>query len=220
MTRIAPVRIVSKTKNKLFRQACCRMILHIFSQLQSRQRRIPILMAFTARRRRGLIRDMLRGYVDCSLRWLQTGCLRLSAAPARRSLRQLATRAATEACCTRSLIFSGDKRGRLREILANIVNCIPLFQNFGSLQFSARTCAVELRCDGELDLPTSALRIQSARIALPDPGVCHVRWTIGYLKSIAQSFNAHQLRTGSAKSHQASFQRFYVISGGPSFGGW
>ena len=58
----------------------------------------------------------------------RTVCLYLSEAPIRRSLRQLAARVAKEACCTSPLDFSGDKRGRLREIFANIVNCIPLLK--------------------------------------------------------------------------------------------
>ena len=98
-----------------------------------------------ARRRRGLIRDMLRSYIECSLRWLQTDCLRLSAALPARSLHQLASRAATEACCTSHLDFSGDKRGRLREIFANIVSCIPPSQIFWFSTIQCRTCAMELR---------------------------------------------------------------------------
>ena len=119
------------------RQALCRDRQH-FSQLQSRQRRIPTSDGRSrARRRRGLIRDMLRRCIECSHRWMQTGCLRLSEASLGRSLRQLASRAAKGACCTSLLEFSGDKRGRLRELLANIVNRIPLSLNYGSLQFSA-----------------------------------------------------------------------------------
>ena len=96
-----------------------------------------------ARRRRGLIRDMLRSYIECSLRWLQTSCLRLSEAPIGRSLRQLVSRAAKEACCTSPLEFSGDKRGCLREVLANIVSRIPPSVNIGLIQCQA--CAMELR---------------------------------------------------------------------------
>ena len=39
-------------------------------------RRIPMSDGWSrARRRRDLIRDMLRGYIECSLRWMQTGCV-------------------------------------------------------------------------------------------------------------------------------------------------
>ena len=86
-----------------------------------------------ARRRRRMIRDMLRCCIECSLRWLQTGCLRLSEAPIGRILRQLAAQAAKEACCTSPLEFSGDKRGFLREVLANIVNRVPPSLNLGSV---------------------------------------------------------------------------------------
>ena len=135
--------------------------------MQSRQCQIPMSDGRSrARRRRGLIRDMLRGYIECSLRRLQTGCLRLSEAPVGRSLRQLASRAAKEACCASPLEFSGDKRGSLREILANIVNRVPPL-NFGSLQFSAGPA--QWSYDGSARRPAGALRIQSARIALPDP---------------------------------------------------
>ena len=120
---------------------------------------------------------MLRSYIECSLRWLQTGCLRLSEALPGRSLRQLASRAAKEACCTSPLDFSGDKRGRLREVLENIVDRFPPPLNFGSFQFSAGR------------RPAGALRIQSARIALPDPA-CIVSPEDWLPKSIAQTFNS------------------------------
>ena len=140
-----------------------------------------------ARRRRGFILDMLRSYIQCSLRWLQTGCLRLSEAPPGRSPRQLASRAATEACCTSPLDFSGDKHGRWREIFANIVNCIPPSLNFGSLQLSAGPAQWSYAGTGTR--PAGALRIQPARIALPDPA-CVITLDDWLPKSIAQSFNA------------------------------
>ena len=124
--------------------------------------------------------------IECSLRWLQTGCLRLSEAPAGRSLRQLASRAAQEACCTSSLEFSGDKRG-LREVLANIVNRTPSSLNFDSLHFSAGP--VQWSYDGSARQPAGALRIQSGRIALPDPA-CVVSMEDWLPKSVAQSSNS------------------------------
>ena len=101
-------------------------------------------------------------------------------------LRQLASRAAEEACCTSPLEFSRDKRGRLRELLANIVNRIPPSLDFGSLQFSAGPA--HWSYDGGPQRPAGALRIQSARIA-PDPA-CVVSLDDWPLKSIAHSVNS------------------------------
>ena len=107
----------------------------LFSQWQSRQRRIPTSGGRArARRRRGLIRVLVRSYIESSLRWLQTGCLRLSETPPGRSMRLLASRAANEACCTAPLDFSGDKRGRLREVFVSIVHRIPPSPTFDSLR--------------------------------------------------------------------------------------
>ena len=105
--------------------------------------------------------------LKASLRWLQTGCLRLSETPVGRSVRLLASRAANEACCAAPLDFSGDKRGRLREVLASIVNCIPPSLSADSLRFSAGPA--QWSYDGSAGRPEGALRIESARIALPDP---------------------------------------------------
>ena len=79
--------------------------------------------------------------------------------------------------------FLGDKRSRLREIFANIVNRIPLFPNFGSLQFSAGPSQWSYDATGTR--PAGA----SARIALPDPA-CVVSVDDWSPKSIAQSLNA------------------------------
>ena len=58
-----------------------------FSQWQSRQRRIATSGGRArARRRRGVIRVLVRSYIEISLRWLQTGCLRLSETPVGRSM--------------------------------------------------------------------------------------------------------------------------------------
>ena len=65
--------------------------------------------------------------------------------PAGRSRRQLAARAAKEACCTSPLDFSRDKRGRLREVVASIVSRIPPSQIFWFSSVQCRTCAMELR---------------------------------------------------------------------------
>ena len=107
--------------------------------------------------------------------------------PVRRSLRQLASRAAKEACCTSPLEFSGDKRGRLREVFADFVNRVPPSLNFGSLHFSAGPA--QWSYDGSARRLAGALRIQSARIAMPDPA-CVVSLEDWLPKSIAQSFSA------------------------------
>ena len=74
------------------------------SQWLSRPGRIPIgSCQARARRRRGLIRVLVRSYIETSLRWLQTGCLRLSETPLGRSLRLLASRAANNRAAARSL---------------------------------------------------------------------------------------------------------------------
>ena len=98
------------------------------------------------------------------------------------------SRAAIEACCTSLPGFSRDKRGRLQEIFANIVNCIPLFQNFGSLHFSAGPA--QWSCDGTGPRAAGALRILTARTALPDPA-CVITLDDWLPRSIVQSFNDH-----------------------------
>ena len=159
--------IVSLKDRSQLAKLAAESITYTFSQLQPRQRRIPMPDGRSrARRRRGLIRDMLRSYIEFSLRWRQTGCLRLSEAPIGRSLRQLASRAVKEACGTSPLNFSGDERGRLREILANIVNRIPPTLNSGSAHSSAGPA--RWSHEGGAHRPAGAPRIQSARIALPD----------------------------------------------------
>ena len=110
-------------------------------------------------------------------------CLRRPAG----GLRQLASRAAREACCTSPLEFSGDKRGRLREIFPNVVNHIPPSLNFGPLRFSAGP--MQWGYDGSARRPAGATSIQSARIALPDPASV-VSLSDWLPKSMAQSFNA------------------------------
>ena len=163
--------------------------VNTFFQLQSRQRRIPTADGRSrVRRRRGLIRDMLRSYIECSLGWMQTGCLRLAEEPIGRCLRQLASRAAMEDVLhVASCFFLETSAAVLREILANIVDRIPPSLNFGSLHFSARPA--QWSYDGSMRQPAGALRIFSARIALPDPA-CVVSLDDWLTKSIDQSFNA------------------------------
>ena len=116
----------------------CKSIVNAFSQWQSRQRRVPTVDGRSrARHRRALIRDLVRIYIESSLQWLRTGCLRPSEAPVGRSVRQLASRAALEACRTSPLAFAGDRRGRMREILAGIIHRIPSPLNTSTLEFSA-----------------------------------------------------------------------------------
>ena len=195
--------IISLKDWSQFAKQSAESIVNTFSQLQSRQRRIPTSDGRSrARRRRGLIRDMLRGHIECSLRWLQTGCPRLWEAPIGRSLRQLASRAAKEACCTSPLEFSGDKRGRLREVLANIVNRLPLSVNFGSLQFRP----AQWSDDGSARRSAGALRIRSARIALPDPA-CVLSLEDWLPRSIAQSFNSPSLFNVSMHQWRSVVQR-------------
>ena len=96
-------------------------IVNVFSQWQSRQRRVPTVDGRSrARHCRALIRDLVRTNIESSLQWLRTGCLRPSEAPVGR-VRQLASRAALDACRTSPLAFAGDKRGRMREILAGTI---------------------------------------------------------------------------------------------------
>ena len=141
-------------------------IVNVFSQWQSRQRRIPTVDGRSrARHRRALIRDLVRTYIERSLQWLRTGCLRPSEAPVGRSVRQLASRAAHEACCTSPLAFAGDKRGRMREILAGIIHRIPSPLNTSTLEFSAGPATWSY--DGSCK-PIGAMKVTSARIALPD----------------------------------------------------
>ena len=155
--------IVSPQYRSQFAKHCAESIVNTSSQLQSRQRRMPTSDGrLWARRRRGLIRDMLRTCIECSLRWLQTGCLRLSGAPIGRSLRQVASRAAKEACCTSGVLeTSAAVCGRYLRAFYRI----PPSQDFGSLHFS--TGPAQWSYDGSARRPTGALRIQSARIVLP-----------------------------------------------------
>ena len=187
-----------------------------YSQWQSRHRRIPTSGGRArARRRRGLIRVLVRSYIESSLRWLQTGCLRLSETPVGRSVRLLASRAANEACRTASLDFSGDKRGRLREVLASIVNCIPPSLNCDSLQFSVGPS--QWSYDGSASRPEGALRTASARIALPDPAcvVSHMDWLP---KSIVEAFNSP---CGHRQAHCALNTSAYPsVSGEQLCDGW
>ena len=81
-------------------------------------------------------------------------------------MRQLASRAAHEACCTSPLAFAGDKRGRMREILAGIIHRIPSPLDTSTLEFSAGPATWSY--DGS-SKPIGALKVTSARIALPDP---------------------------------------------------
>ena len=74
-------------------------IVNVFSQWQSRQRRVPTVDGRSrARHRRALIRNLVRTYIESSLLWLRIGCLRPSETPVRRSVRQLASRAALHLC--------------------------------------------------------------------------------------------------------------------------
>ena len=67
--------VVSLKDWSQFAKHVAESIVNTFSQLESRQRRIPMSDGRSrAPRRRGLIRDMLRGCIERSFRWLQTGC--------------------------------------------------------------------------------------------------------------------------------------------------
>ena len=132
------------------------IVNELFCRLQSRQR---------------LVRDMLRGYIEGSLQMaadrLFCACLRFPSGAVYASSHREQPK---EACCTSPLEFFGDQRGRLREVLANIVNRTPPSQDFGSLHFNARPA--QWSYDGSARRPAGALRIQSARIALPESRVC------------------------------------------------
>ena len=122
-----------------------------------------------------MVRDLVRTYIESSLQWLRTGCLRPSEAPVGRSVRQLASRAAHEACCTSPLAFAGDKRGRMREILVGIIHRILSPLDTSTLEFSAGPATWSY--DGS-SKPIGAMKVTSARIALPDPPA------IGFLKKL------------------------------------
>ena len=142
-------------------------IVNVFSQWQSRQRRVPTVDGGSrARHRRALIRDLVRTCIESLLQWLRTGCLRPSEAPVGRSVRQLASRAALDACRTSPLAFAGDKRGRMREILAGIIYRIPSPLDTSKLEFSAGPATWSY--DGSTK-PNGAMKVTSSRIALPDP---------------------------------------------------
>ena len=139
-----------------------------------------------ARCRRGLIRDKLRSCVECSLRWLQTG-LRLSAAPP--GVYAIASRKRSVLHVNSGVLF------------AIIVNRVPPSLDFGSLRFSARPA--HWSYDGSARRPAEALRIQSARIALPDPA-CVVsldEWHYASVEIGDSSYGEMQVGSRSARRH-------------------
>ena len=141
--------VVALRKRSQLAEHCAASVVSIFSQFQSLQR-IPMSDGRSRdRRRRGLIRDMLRSCIECSLRWLQTGCLRLSEARLGRSLRQLASRAAKEACCTSPLDFV---RGQARALAGDTREHREMHSTFFKFWFftiQCRALAMELRWDLE-----------------------------------------------------------------------
>ena len=158
---------------------------------------------------------MLRGSIECSLRWLQTGCLRLSEAPIGRSPRQLASRAAKEACCTSTLEFSGDKRGRLREVLANIVRRIPLLLIvvlYVSVPGLRNGTTTEVQVDLQEEHYASNQRESHCQI----PPVSS-RWKTGYQsRSLSHSVRP-QPQTSPPRQ---AFSKSPCISGGQWWDGW
>ena len=130
---------------------------------------------------------MLRGYIECSLRWLQTGCLRWSGPLPGRSLRQPASRAATDACCTSPLDFSGQARPPAgdtrehRELRSTFSKILVLYNSVQDLRNGV--------IDGTGNRPAGALRIESARIVLPDPA-CVITLDDWLPESIVQSLIA------------------------------
>ena len=176
------VRLQGKTQFATF---LSQSIVNVYSQWQSRQRRIPTVDGRSrARHRRALIRDLLRTYIVSSLQWLRTGCSRPSEAPAGRRVRQLASRAALDACRTSPLAFAGDKRGRLREVLAGTIHRIPSPLETSTLEFSAGPAAWNY--DGSTR-PTGARKVTSARIALADPA-CVVKLSDWLAEETARIF--------------------------------
>ena len=135
------------------------------------------LMAGLVQGGAALIRDQVR-----SVQWLRT--LRPSEAPVGRSVRQLASRAALDACCTSPLAFAGDKRGRMREVFAGIVNRIPSPLDTTALEFTAGPSAWSYEGSSK---PNGAMIVMSARIALPDPA-CVVKLAFWLPAEIAQKF--------------------------------
>ena len=152
-------------------------IANVFSQQQARQCRVPTVDGRSrARRRRALIRDLVRTYIQSSLQWVRTGCLRPS--------EELATRAALDACRTSSLAFVGDKRGRMREVLAGITNRTPSPLDTTTLKFTAAPSAWSYEGSTK---PNGAMKGTSARIALPDPA-CVVKLADWLPAETAQKF--------------------------------
>ena len=188
------------------------LFVNTFVQLQSRPRRIPTADGRSrARRRRGLIRDMLRSYIECSLRWMQTGCLRLAEEPVGRSLRQLASRAAMETCCTSPLASFGDKRGRVKGILANIVDrtqFLVLFISAPGLHNGVTTEAcINLRVHYAFSLHVSPCRIRLASSP----------WMICYR---SRSLSRSLLPQTQTSLFRQVISTSPCISGGPWYDGW
>ena len=121
---------------------------------------------------------------------------------------QLASRAAKEACCASLLEFSQNKRSRLRDVLANIVHRIPPSLNFDSLFFSAGPA--QWSYDGTARQPP--LRIQSARIALPDPRLFRLlgRLVTKVDRPVIQLSRCHR-RTHCAKLFNVSMHQWRPV---------
>ena len=103
-----------------------------------------------------------------------------------RAVRQLASRAALDACRTSPLAFDGDKRGRMREVLAGIVNRIPSPLDTASLKFIAEPDSWSYAGSTK---PSGAMKLVSARIALPDPA-CVINLADWLPEETAQRFVA------------------------------
>ena len=82
----------------------------------------------------------------------------------------------------RRLSIFRDKRGRLREVLANIVNCVPPSQKIWFFTIQCRTCAMELSMGLGIDLQEHYASNQHA-LFCRIPRVS-LRWTIGYLSRL------------------------------------
>ena len=147
--------IVLLQGSRKFATFLSKAIVNVLSQWQSRQRRVPIVDGRSrARHRRALIRDLVRTCIESSLQWLRTGCLRPSEAPVRRSVRQLASRAALDACLAPGFCW--------RRAAACVIYRIP-----SPLDTSTPGPAT-WSYDGSTK-PIGAMKVTSARIALPDP---------------------------------------------------
>ena len=139
------------------------------------------------RRRRAWISDILRSGIETISQWQRTSRINVSTAPVERSVRQLASRAASTACRASPLNLSRDRRGRLQELLAVVLGAFHRFFNSSTEQpFLAGPTSWSY--DLGRAQPTGALKTLSARIASPGPA-CVLRVDGSLPARMASKFN-------------------------------